>query len=236
MMVAFRQVSKAYHPNSLVLRNLSFECKKGEFLFVVGDSGAGKTSFLKLIGGEEAPSSGIVNLDGQPFALGSSLSQKLRRRIGVVHQDYRLLRDRSVFENIAIPLYFGRAGSGASSVPFSGRGVEKLVNDAVAAVGLMPSIVDAKVQELSGGEQQRVAIARAIINFPDLLIADEPTGSLDHDHTWTIMDLFQKLNLHGMTVLVATHDREIVRRVRKRTLHLNSGSFRIDDREGACIF
>ena len=236
MMVSLRQVSKSYHPNSLVLRNLSLETKKGEFVFVVGDSGAGKTSLLKLITGEEFATSGTVTCGGVKYEAGSGKMLRLRRKIGVVHQDYRLLKDRTVYENVAIPLFFGRSGSGLSPVSFFGTGAIKLVEDAITALGLSPKVLDARVNELSGGEQQRVAIARAIINFPDLLIADEPTGSLDHDHTWTVMDLFQKLNIKGMSMIVATHDRDIIRKVRKRTIHLNSGSVRVDDREGACIF
>lgn len=236
MMVSLRQVSKSYHPNSLVLRNVNLDLNKGEFLFVVGDSGAGKTSLLKLITGEEFASSGTVSAGGVKFETGSSRMLRLRRRIGVVHQDYRLLKDRTVYENVAIPLFFGRAGGGILPVDFLGKRAAKLVDDAISAVGLSPKILDAAVRELSGGEQQRVAIARAIINFPDLLIADEPTGSLDHDHTWTVMDLFQKLNIKGMSMIVATHDRDIIRKVRKRTLHLSAGSVRVDDREGACIF
>ena len=235
-MVSLKQVSKAYHPNSLVLRNVNIDLKKGEFLFVVGDSGAGKTSLLKLITGEEFASDGSVNIGGVRFEQGSGRMLRLRRRIGVVHQDYRLLKDRTVYENVAIPLFFGRAGTGLQPVSFFGRGAERLVEDAITAVGLSVKVLDATVRELSGGEQQRVAIARAIINRPDLLIADEPTGSLDHDHTWTVMDLFQKLNIKGMTMLVATHDRDIIRKVRKRTLHLASGTVRVDDRAGACIF
>ncbi len=236
MMVLLKQVSKSYHPNSLVLRNVNLELNKGEFLFVVGDSGAGKTSLLKLITGEEFATGGLVACDGVRFEQGSGKMLRLRRRIGVVHQDYRLLKDRSVYENVAIPLFFGRAGLGLEPVSFLGRGAERLVEDAITAVGLSTKVLDATVRELSGGEQQRVAIARAIINQPDLLIADEPTGSLDHDHTWTVMDLFQKLNIKGMTMLVATHDRDIIRKVRRRTLHLSSGTVRVDDREGACIF
>ncbi len=236
MMVSLKQVSKAYHPNSLVLKNVNLELKKGEFLFLVGDSGAGKTSLLKLITGEEFASAGTLALDGVRYEAGSAKMLRLRRRIGVVHQDYRLLKDRTVYENVAIPLFFGRAGTGLQTVSFFGNGAIKLVEDALQAVGLHPRVLDATVKELSGGEQQRVAIARAIINFPDLLIADEPTGSLDHDHTWTVMDLFQKLNIKGMTMLVATHDRDIIRKVRKRTLHLSGGTVRLDEREGACIF
>ncbi len=236
MKVNLKQVSKSYHPNSLVLKNVNLDLKKGEFLFVVGDSGAGKTSLLKLLTGEEFATSGLVSLDGVRFAQGSGEMLRLRRRIGVVHQDYRLLKDRTVYENVAIPLFFGRAGAGMQPVSFLGRGAERLVEDAITAVGLSTKVLDSTVRELSGGEQQRVAIARAIINQPDLLIADEPTGSLDHDHTWTVMDLFQKLNIKGMTMLVATHDRDIIRKVRRRTLHLSGGTVRVDDREGACIF
>jgi cell division transport system ATP-binding protein len=236
MIVSLRQVSKSYHPNSLVLRNVNLELKSGEFLFVVGDSGAGKTSLLKLMTGEEFATSGLVACDNVKFEPGSGKMLRLRRRIGVVHQDYRLLKDRTVYENVAIPLFFGRAGQGVTPVSFFGQGAEKLVEEAISSVGLSSKILDAKVRELSGGEQQRVAIARAIINKPDLLIADEPTGSLDHDHTWTVMDLFQKLNIRGMSMIVATHDRDIIRKVRKRTLHLSAGTVRVDEREGACIF
>lgn len=236
MMVSLKQVSKSYHPNSLVLRNVNLDLRKGEFLFVVGDSGAGKTSLLKMITGEEFATAGSVTCDGVPFRAGSSKMLKMRRRVGVVHQDYKLLKDRTVYENVAIPLFFGRAGSQVPPVSFFGRGAQKLVEDAIMAVGLSPKILDGAVKELSGGEQQRVAIARAIINFPDLLIADEPTGSLDHDHTWQVIDLFQKLNIKGMSMLVATHDRDIIRKVRKRVIHLSGGTIRVDDREGACIF
>lgn len=235
-MVSLKQVAKAYNPNSLVLRNVNLELARGEFLFLVGDSGAGKTTLLKLITGEEFATEGSVSLDGIRLAQGSGRMLRFRRRLGIVYQDYRLLKDRTVYENVAIPLFFGRAGQGVQPVSFFGRGAEKLVEDAVSAVGLSPKVLDAEVRELSGGEQQRVAIARAIINKPDLLVADEPTGSLDHDHTWTVMDLFQKLNIKGMSMIVATHDREIIRRVRKRTCHLSGGTVRVDDREGACIF
>lgn len=236
-MISLRQVSKAYHENSLVLRNVNLEIAKGEFLFVVGDSGAGKTSLLKLITGEEFPTSGNVNLMGMPSSPNNPRILLYRRRIGVVHQDYRLLKDRTVYENVAIPLFFGRAGLGVAPIsPWGSSKALQLVENAVEAVGLSSKVLGANVRELSGGEQQRVAIARAIINTPDLIIADEPTGSLDHDHTWTVMDLLQKLNIKGIAMVVATHDREIIRRVRKRTCHLSAGTVRMDDRDGACIF
>jgi cell division transport system ATP-binding protein len=235
-MIALRQIAKSYNPNSPVLKNVNLEINRGEFVFVAGDSGAGKTTLLKLLTTDEAPTSGEVWFDGQ--RLGSDMGRilQIRRRMGVVYQDYRLLRERSVHDNIALPLFFGRAGKGVAPVNVWGKGVQTLVEDAVSAVGLSPKILQAKVKELSGGEQQRVTIARAIIHFPDILVADEPTGSLDHDHTWTIIDLLQKLNMRGMTIILATHDRDIIRRVRKRTVHLTGGTLRVDEREGACIF
>lgn len=235
-MITLRQVSKSYLGSAAILKNVNLQITRGEFLFVMGESGAGKTTLLKLLIGEETPSSGQTLFDGRGLSSDSSHYLHFRRRIGVVHQDYRLLKDRSVFENIAIPLFYGRFGSKSAPISFTGKGAQKLVEDAVHAVGLSSKILDKTVMELSGGEQQRVAIARAIINQPDFLIADEPTGSLDHDHTWTIMDLFQKLNLKGMTIVVATHDQEIVRRIRKKTCHLQAGNLRFDQREGACIF
>lgn len=235
-MVSLKQVFKAYNSNSLVLKNVNLELPRGEFVFLVGDSGAGKTTLLKLVTGEEYASQGTVICGGYRSYPGNAELLKYRRRMGVVHQDYRLLRDRTVFENVAIPLYFGRAGTGVAPVSLFGAGAMKLVEEAITAVGLSTKVIDATVNELSGGEQQRVAIARAIINSPDLLIADEPTGSLDFEQTWRIMDLFQKLNRKGMTMMIATHDREIIRRVRKRTLHLGQGTVRMDNREGACIF
>src|SRR3989344_2216002 len=229
-MISLRQVIKSYNPNETVLKNINLELNRGEFLFVVGDSGAGKSTLLKLMTGEELPSQGKIYLGVEKNITSIAQLLRLRRRMGVVHQDYRLLKEQTVFENVAMPLFFGRAGTGITSVPAWGGGVKKLVDDALRAVDLPLKILDTKVKHLSGGEQQRVAVARAIINFPDILIADEPTGSLDHDHTWAIMDLFQKLNLRGMTIIVATHDREIVRRVRKRTCHLSGGSLRLDER------
>jgi cell division transport system ATP-binding protein len=234
--ITLRQVSKSYNPNSLVLKNINLEVRKGEFLFVAGDSGAGKSTLLKLMTGDELPTTGQALFDGNKFSANSSKMLDFRKRLGVVHQDYRLLKDRSVFDNVAIPLFFGRAGTGIAPVNIWGSGARILVEDALMAVGLSKNVAQAKVQELSGGEQQRIAIARAIINFPDVLVADEPTGSLDHDHTWTVMDLLQKLNLKGMTIIIATHDREIIRRVRKRTVHLSNGTIRVDERDGACIF
>ncbi|MCO5143735.1 MAG: ATP-binding cassette domain-containing protein [Oligoflexia bacterium] len=236
MRVSLKQVTKAYHQNSLVLKNLNLDLAEGGFLFVAGDSGAGKTSLLKLIVGEEFPTSGTVTCGGIRLIEGAGSSLQIRKRIGVVHQDYRLMKERTVFENVAIPLFFGRHGRSTKPLNFMGSAALRLTEEVLQSLGLSTKLLDAKVKELSGGEQQRIAIARALINKPDLLVADEPTGSLDHDHTWTVMDLFQKLNIQGMTVIVATHDRDIIRKVRKPTLHLSAGSVRVDERDGACIF
>lgn len=235
-MISLRQVSKAYYGNSHVLKSVNLQLGRGEFLFIVGESGAGKTTLLKILAGEELPSSGQALFDNKSIIPSGSQYLQFRRRIGVVHQDYRLLKDRTVFENVAIPLFYGRAGSHSKPLSFTGSGAQRLVEEAVSAVGLSNKVLPKIVSELSGGEQQRVAIARAIINHPDFLIADEPTGSLDHDHTWTVMDLLQKLNLKGMGIVVATHDQDIVRRIRRKTGLLQSGSLRFDQREGACIF
>ena len=236
-MITLRRVTKAYNQNAQVLKGVNLELKRGDFLFVVGDSGAGKTTLLKLISGEERPTDGLAVYEGKyPLAVENRRVMNLRRRMGVVHQDFRLLQDRTVYENIAAPLFFGRAGTGVAKVNAIGGGARKLVEQVMQQVDLPLKLMHEKVQVLSGGERQRVAIARAIINFPDILVADEPTGSLDHDHTWAIMDLFQKLNLKGMAVVIATHDRDIVRKVRRRTAHLAGGGLRFDERTGACIF
>lgn len=236
-MITLKRVSKSYDSNSIVLQGVDFALRKGEFYFVVGDSGAGKTTLLKLMSGEESPSKGNVLLN-EKTEIGSDcrVTRSFRKRLGVVHQDFKLFLDRSVLENVALPLYFGRAGTGIKRVSLFGSGVKKIVLDVMQLVDLPPKMLHTKVSSLSGGERQRVAIARAIINRPDVLIADEPTGSLDHDHTWAIMDLFQKLNLNGMSIILATHDRDIVRKVRKPTAHLEKGVLRFDTREGACLF
>ncbi len=236
-MITLKRVTKDYGANSNVLKGIDFVLGKGDFLFVVGDSGAGKTTLLKLFSGEERPSNGSVLLN-EKIELGSDCrtTRSFRKRMGVVHQDFQLFNDRTVLENIALPLYFGRAGTGIKKISLFGNNVRKIVEEVMKLVDLPKKMLGEKVSTLSGGERQRVAIARAIINRPDVLIADEPTGSLDHDHTWAIMDLFQKLNLKGMSIVLATHDREIVRKIRKPTAHLDKGTLRFDGREGACIF
>ncbi len=236
-MISMRRASKTYYQNTPTLHQISLEWKPGDFLFIVGDSGAGKTTLLKMLSGEEKPSEGDVLLHGTyPVGKLSSNILQLRRTLGIVYQDLRLLHDRSAYENIVLPLYFGRAGTGVAPVSPTDPKAKKLVYSTAEDVGISKKALYTPLKELSGGEKQRIAIARAIINKPDFLIADEPTGSLDHDHTWSIMDLFQKLNLKGMSIIVATHDQDIVRKVRKQTGHLSGGRLRLDNREGICIF
>jgi cell division transport system ATP-binding protein len=226
-MLRLRGVSKWYDAQVRVLDRVDLELKKGEFLYVVGGSGAGKSSLLRLIGTEEAPNDGSVSLFGYNLNEASPATlQAIRRMVGIVPQNVRLIPDLSVFENVALSLSLaGRRVAGAEA--------RSKVNEAIERLGLA-NRRDALARTLSGGEAQRVAVARAIVRSPELIIADEPTGAQDWEHTWSIMDLFLKANLTGATVVVATHDREIVRRVRKRCATLKGG--RINVEEALCIF
>lgn len=216
--------------NPYVLENVNLKIRKGEFVYVIGDSGAGKSTLLKMLYGDERPTRGMVEVLGQDMGrLPASDLQQFRRKIGVIFQDLRLIDGLSVYDNVALSL--------ETSEPLSkpkGRGAwRRMCEDVLHAVG-MSSLSKKIVSALSGGEKQRVAAARALVRQPEILIADEPTGALDRDHTWSLMDLFQKLHLLGTTVILATHDREIVRRVRRRSCILKSGKLVVED--GVCIF
>lgn len=236
-MISLIGVSKFYHENARVLHNINLNLPPGDFVFVLGDSGAGKTTLLKIIAGEEKPSMGKALL-GNRYHLSSNAGPvcEFRKQMGIIHQDVRLLEDRTVFENVAIPLYFGRAGMGVSTIKHSRVSVEEMVEKTLEQVGIPLDFLQEKAGALSGGEKQRVATARAIINSPDILIADEPTGSLDEERTEQLMNLFQKLNLDGMTVVLATHDRDLAKRTRHNTVHLRDGHLLFDERSEACIF
>ena len=230
-MISLSAVTKTFSEqnNTSVLQNVSLKINKGEFVYVVGDSGAGKTTLLKMLYGEEVPNQGSVEVLGANLSkLGDSGLQALRRRIGIIFQDLRLIEDLSAYDNVALSLQtadFDRVGPQ--------RAWKRLIEESLGVVGAW-NFARKKVSALSGGERQRVAAARAIVRQPELLIADEPTGSLDREHTWSLMDLFQKMHLRGATVLIATHDREIVRRVRRRSCVLKGGKLMIED--GVCIF
>ncbi|HXV35999.1 MAG TPA: cell division ATP-binding protein FtsE [Myxococcota bacterium] len=207
-------VSKSYLAGSFALRDVSLELAKGEFAFLTGPSGAGKSSLLKLIFGAERPSEGQVVVLGRNIArLGETALPALRRRIGVVFQDFKLLPRRSVEENVALALQV------TGTPP---KQIRARVFAVLKQLGLQHRRYHHPLS-LSGGEQQRVAIARALVNEPEILLADEPTGNLDPDLTLEIMDLIASAALRGTTVVVATHELEIVRRYGQRTVRLEGG-------------
>jgi cell division transport system ATP-binding protein len=213
-MIAFSHTYKVFSNGYQGLRDVNFAIEKGEFVFLSGPSGAGKTTLFRLISGYDRPSSGNVQvLDNDIAELTLSQVPYFRRRIGVIYQDFRLLRDRTVFENIAMPL-FVRGDRGYY--------IEKRVNEIIEQVGLTLR-KDSFPDEISGGEQQRVAIARALVHHPSVLIADEPTGNLDHDMSMEIFRLLEQVNAQGTTVFVATHDQELIRRKAFRVIRIQEG-------------
>jgi cell division transport system ATP-binding protein len=213
MIQAFH-VSKQYDRESVALSDVTLHVEKGEFCFLTGPSGAGKTTFLKLVFREELPSQGQILVGGRNVtAIPLAQIPELRRSIGVVFQDFKLLKRKTILENVAFVLRI---------LGVSAKEQRHRAFSALKAVGLHHKM-HAYPLQLSGGEQQRVAIARALINEPVLLLADEPTGNLDPDMALEIMALFQEVNTRGTTVLVATHDREMIHRMGKRVIALDKG-------------
>jgi cell division transport system ATP-binding protein len=212
--IHFDQVSKRYEGGHEALSQLSFEVPTGEMAFVTGHSGAGKSTLLKLLGLIERPSHGAITLDGQKLArIRRGGIPKYRRRIGMVFQDHRLLMERSVFANVELPLMIGGTGAPERA---------RRVRAALEKVGLL-SHERQLPASLSTGEQQRVGIARAIVARPALLIADEPTGNLDPQLAMEIMTLFAELQQVGTTVLIASHDLPLIKRMKKRVIVLDHG-------------
>jgi cell division transport system ATP-binding protein len=213
-MLTFDRVSKRYPEGHEALREVSFTIEKDEMVFLTGHSGAGKSTLLKLIMLMERPTRGQVLVDGQNL---KGLSRRripgLRRNIGVVFQNHQLLFDRSIFDNVALPLHI--AG-------YQSREVGRRVRAALDKVGLLDREKDLPIT-LSGGEQQRVGIARAVVNKPQVLLADEPTGNLDPTLSAEIMDLFSQFNQVGVTVLIASHDLALISRLPYRTMTLRDG-------------
>ena len=221
--IALDDVSKQYQTGVDALKHVTLQIKNGEFVFVVGKSGSGKSTFIKLLLKELDPTSGKLYIAGR---LVNKLKRKqiplYRRNIGVVFQDFRLLKDRTVFENIA----FAQRIIGRSK-----REMIRNVTTMLTIVGLTDK-ADAYPNELSGGEQQRVAIARALVNQPTILLADEPTGNLDPQNAWEIMMLLQEVNKMGTTVVLVTLNNDIVDIMQKRVVTLNEGTVVRDDKKG----
>ena len=222
-MIEFRNVSKKYDTGTEAIHNVSFKINKGEFAFLVGSSGSGKSTIIKLILKEEEPTSGNIIINGKDTTfLKPSRVPFLRRSMGIVFQDFRLLPDKTVYENVAFAMYVVKA---------TPKHIRRQVPMVLSLVGLANK---AKVypNELSGGEQQRVAIARAIVNNPSMLIADEPTGNLDPNTAWDIMELLNDINLRGTTVVVATHAKDIVDKMNKRVIRIDQGNIVRDEKGG----
>ena len=222
-MIVFDAVTKIYEPNVGALREVSFVIDKGEFVFLVGPSGSGKSTAIRMLLKEVEPTSGRVIVSGRDLGrLRGSKVPLLRRNLGCVFQDFKLLPGRSAYDNVAYALKVQGDNRNA---------IRKKVPEVLSLVGLsdkMSSLPD----ELSGGEQQRVSIARAVVNRPPLLICDEPTGNLDPDTSVGIMQLLYRINRAGTTVLMATHDRELVDKMRRRVIALEDGILMRDERRG----
>ena len=219
-MITMENVSKAYVEGIPAIKNISLHIDRGEFVFIVGDSGSGKSTLIKLLLKELEPTSGKITVNGQNLGrLKRKQIPRYRRKIGVVFQDFRLLKDRNAQRVIMTPT----------------RKIRREVPKMLSLIGLAEKYKSFPKQ-LSGGEQQRVALARALVNHPDLLLADEPTGNLDPKNSWEIMKLLESINEKGTTVLVVTHNREIVDEMKKRVITMNRGVIISDEKEGGYIY
>lgn len=224
MMITLKNVTKEYNKGNIGLEYVSLDIAKGEFVFIVGKSGSGKTTLMKLLQKELDVTSGQIIVNGQDY---KKLTQrnlpKFRRQMGMVFQDFRLLKDRTIFENVAF-------AQQVVEVPH--RYIKHQVENMLEMVGLKDRM-NAFPNELSGGEQQRVAIARALVNHPVLLLADEPTGNLDPVTAKGIMELLSEINKSGTTVLVVTHNKELVNEMGKRVILIEDGHIEQDEIRGS---
>ena len=221
-MIKLEHVSKSYSAGIPALNDVNLQIEDGEFVFIVGDSGSGKSTMIKLLLKELEPTSGTITVNGRQLGrIRRKQIPKFRRGIGVVFQDFRLLKDRSVYENVAFAQkVIGEPGSR----------IRKRVPQMLSLVGLAAKY-RSYPKQLSGGEQQRVAIARALINQPSILLADEPTGNLDNNNAWEIMKLLEEINNKGTTVIVVTHNMEIVKVMKKRVITVKKGNIVSDSKQ-----
>lgn len=222
-MIKLEHVSKSYSAGIPALNDVNLEIEDGEFVFIVGDSGSGKSTLIKLLLKELEPTEGTITVNGKELKkIKKKQVPRYRRKVGVVFQDFRLLKDRNVYDNIA----FAQKVIGEPNTH-----IKKKVPKMLSLVGLAAKY-KSYPKELSGGEQQRVAIARALINEPTILLADEPTGNLDNNNAWEIMKLLEEINEKGTTVIVVTHNLEIVKVMKKRVITVKKGVIVSDSERG----
>ena len=223
-MIKIEHVSKSYSAGIPALNDISLNIEEGEFVFIVGNSGSGKSTLIKLLLKELEPTKGVITINNRNLnAIRRKQIPKYRRNVGVVFQDFRLLKDRNVYENVA----FAQKVIGTPA-----RLIRSSVPTMLSMVGLAAKY-KSYPKQLSGGEQQRVAIARALVNQPKILLADEPTGNLDNHNAWEIMKLLEEINQKGTTVVVVTHNLEIVKAMKKRVITMKKGVI-ISDEKGDC--
>ena len=216
-------ISKVYDNGCVALSDITVDIPKGDFVFLVGPSGAGKSTFIKLLFREELPTEGTLIVNGRNVGeLQPAEVPYLRRNLGIVFQDYRLLPNKTVYENVAFAMQV---------IEVSNREINKRVTQVLDLVGLRHKGKCCPL-ELSGGEQQRIAIARAIVNNPEVVIADEPTGNLDPETSWEIMKIFSQINKGGTTVLMVTHDKTVVDAMKKRVIAFENGKIARDEVKG----
>jgi len=222
-MIRFKNVSKIYPPEVIGLQNVNLHIRPGEFVSIVGQSGTGKTTLVKLLIAEERPSRGQIVVGGWDISgIRNSEVSLLRRQIGVVFQDFKLLPKKTVYENVAFALEVAGA---------TGKRIKAIVPQALKIVGLTDK-ADRYPRQISGGEQQRVVIARALVHRPKIIVADEPTGNLDSINTWEIIELLRRINGFGTTVVLVTHNREVVNALKKRVITIDHGLIVSDQEEG----
>ncbi|MBR1506577.1 MAG: cell division ATP-binding protein FtsE [Eubacterium sp.] len=225
-MITMENVTMRYPTGTEALKNVSLTIEDGEFVFIVGSSGSGKTTLIELLLKELTPTKGKITVAGFDYTkIKRRHVPKLRRKIGVVFQNFRLLKDRTVYENVAFA---------QRVIETPGRYIRRQVPQMLTLVGLADKY-KSYPRQLSGGEQQRVALARALVNKPEIILADEPTGNLDPKNSWEIMNLLEEINLKGTTVVVVTHNKEIVNAMKKRVITIKKGEIISDEEKGGYI-